>query len=494
MKLVNSQRKLFSILDEFFKMASGTGIEAVTDLSSFGGWVRKNSEAFAARGSRAFPWVYDSLVKFYDESRQQNIFSQAKQLGGIKLVLGGTSRFTGSHLNSVRKMLLYADTILIPDPILPWVESPREEERFRDVIFWEQVFILLHLKPIIDAELPYPAIVIFPSWEKSLEKQDSQTREGQINLVTGVLGHSLGHSFQHYTEITEFSGKHSTEFLQLVDKNRLLIGPGGNIGEPLNVALKRYKDDIRTWRSAEYQNMVDKSSDSLITLIALTERISPLYHLFENAEELFANPMFCLPVHWHYYSLCAQLFQYRLEKLSLLDTKSLAEIRALEAQQLEWLGDIPIEAIAELRKRGENDQFRKSLREFTDRLHEANLQDLNQVAAEVGRGIASLVVEHQNEIRRIQEKYDKKTIHTALITGVTGAALLFPALAPFLGGAAVLAPTGKFTWDMISKALDKRLAGQSLMGVLAEAKRKHKSVAFQGRAFQGRSDRNGQNT
>ncbi|HSE16286.1 MAG TPA: hypothetical protein VLB46_04490 [Pyrinomonadaceae bacterium] len=29
------------------------------------------------------------------------------------------------QFDSVRKMLLYADTILIPDPILPWLESER---------------------------------------------------------------------------------------------------------------------------------------------------------------------------------------------------------------------------------------------------------------------------------------------------------------------------------------------------------------------------------
>ena len=172
-----------------------------------------------------------------------------------------------------------------------------------------------------------------------------------------------------------------------------------------------------------------------------------------------------------------QFFQHRLEKLSLLDARSVAEIRSLGAQQLRWLGDIPIEAIVELRKRGENEQFRKHLRQYTERLHEATLQDLNQVAAEVSRGIASVLIEHQNEIRRIQEKYDRKAIHTALIAGVTGAALLFPALALLLGGAAVLAPTGKFTWDTISRTLEKRQTSRSLMGVLAEAKKKHERVS-----------------
>jgi hypothetical protein len=46
----------------------------------------------------------------------------------MKLVLGGSSRFLESQLNAVRQLLLYADTVLIPDPILPWIEVDRSEE------------------------------------------------------------------------------------------------------------------------------------------------------------------------------------------------------------------------------------------------------------------------------------------------------------------------------------------------------------------------------
>jgi hypothetical protein len=105
LKLANSQRKLFSILEEFFRMASGKGIGAVPSLASFGDWVRKNAQKFAASGAKAFPWVYDGLTKFYEESRHQGFFGQAKQLGGIKLVLGGTNRFTRTRMGVASTLL-----------------------------------------------------------------------------------------------------------------------------------------------------------------------------------------------------------------------------------------------------------------------------------------------------------------------------------------------------------------------------------------------------
>ena len=174
------QRQLFEILEEFFERAHGCGITAVPSMGAFGDWIRANSEKFASRALVAYSWLYDQLAPFYEESRKSGIFGLAGRSGGSKLVLGGSSRFMRPQLNAVKKMVLYADTILIPDPILPWVESPRSEERFRDVLLAQNAFLLLHLKPLVDADLPYPPIVLFPSWEKTLELQDRQTREGQI--------------------------------------------------------------------------------------------------------------------------------------------------------------------------------------------------------------------------------------------------------------------------------------------------------------------------
>ena len=79
-------------------------------------------------------------------------------------MIGGTSRFPEAAFDGLRKFALYADTIFVPDPILPWIEVPREEEQFSQINLLQETFNLLKLKPLIDAKLPYPAVIVFPSW------------------------------------------------------------------------------------------------------------------------------------------------------------------------------------------------------------------------------------------------------------------------------------------------------------------------------------------
>jgi len=163
------QRQFFDALDEFFKSATGQSAEKFAEPDEFGDAIHQKGKHFAKHAVKAFRKLGEDLEQFYAGPDRLTTFTESRQIGGMKVVLGGTSRFTSSHLDSVRKMLLYADTILIPDPILPWVEVDRKEERFRHVKLLEAAFFLLRLKPLVDADLPYPAVMVFQSWEKSLE-------------------------------------------------------------------------------------------------------------------------------------------------------------------------------------------------------------------------------------------------------------------------------------------------------------------------------------
>jgi hypothetical protein len=70
-------------------------------------------------------WVHDELARSSEPSRARESFTLGTQLGGVTLVQGGSRRFAESHLASGRKIVLDADTMFIPDPILPWVKSAR---------------------------------------------------------------------------------------------------------------------------------------------------------------------------------------------------------------------------------------------------------------------------------------------------------------------------------------------------------------------------------
>ena len=168
-------RGLFARLEEFFLRATGKSAAEFATIETFSDVIRANAHDLASRAETAFVWL-DTEVRAFQARGGLSAFPAAKQLGGIRLVLGGSSRFLGSQLNSVSTVVLDSDTVLIPDPIMPWLERDRTEERFRHVLLLQAVHALLHLKPLVDADLHCPPVVVFPSWEKSLEDRDAQKR------------------------------------------------------------------------------------------------------------------------------------------------------------------------------------------------------------------------------------------------------------------------------------------------------------------------------
>jgi hypothetical protein len=462
-------RELFAHLEEFFLRATGKSAAKFATIETFGDVIRASANEIAPRGEAAFRWLDTEVRAFYARGGI-DAFKDAKQLGGMNLVLGGSSRFLRSQLNSVSTAVLYSDTVLIPDPVMPWLEKDRTEERFRHVLLLQAVHALLQLKPLVDTDLPYPPIVVFPSWEKSLEEHDAQTQEGISQLLTDVLSNSLGEALAGFEEVVEFADLYPDRFCEGVDRNRLFVAPDGPVNEPLGEALTRYEGEMGTWRSRDWLDAYARLPIHRQILNGIFERVTPVYHLLENAQEFSGHPLMCLEQHAHYFRLVSHASSARLEILEVLNPRTVALVDALSSRRLRWLGDIPPDTLAKLRLDNENVTFRKRLAASVCRLHESDLNDVDRVAAEVCHELEGAIAEHKKELRSIQQKYNRAHGQTAVLAiGAVGAALM-PALAPLLGGVAPFALAAKYGHDKVAELAEKRALTQSLVGVLAMAK------------------------
>ncbi|MGD2095720.1 MAG: hypothetical protein PVH77_12005 [Phycisphaerales bacterium] len=467
--LVDYTRGLLDRLDEFFVRATGCRAVDFSSVSQFGETVRSKAKQIAPRGEDAFIWL-DTEVRKFQARGGIAAFKAAKSLGGARLVLGGSSRFGETHLNSVRNSLLYGDTVLIPDPVLPWLERERKEERFQHVLVLQTVHCLLHLKPLVDADLPYPALVIFPSWEKSLEENDEVTIGGIRQLVTDVIASSVEADVSSLEEAVELSDRFPDEFFRAAEKRVLVVGPGGPVGEPLTEALRRYEEDLKTWRSPEWLHDYDQLPPQRKVLNILFERITPIYHLIENAQELRGHPLMCIEQQAHYFKLVSELSGTRLEGLDVIKPETLALVNSLGSRRLEWLGNVSMDALIELRINNENEEFRGVLSGVMGRLQASDLDDVDLVAAEVCRELDGAIATHHREMRSIQKKYNRAHGQSLILgTGALGA-MLIPALMPLLGSVAPLALAGKYGHDKVAELQEKRELTHSLIGVLASAK------------------------
>lgn len=465
------QNEFFNIIDDFFKHATGKDAESFATPETFGEEIRRNPIKFAQMMKEAFQEGQETLMGFYSKYKA-DAYPLCRQLGGIKLTLGGSQRFFDLTLQSIKSMLLYVDTILVPDPILPWIEVERKEEKYRHVNMLEAMFLLLRLKPLVNADLPYPAVIIFPSWEKSLESQDAETLDLFSRLILDFFSYYLEINFEDESEILEYANSQEEKFLEHIDRKNLFFSPEGKENDSINEHIKKYKDSILTWRSSDYIKYVEKLKNSELVLQGIIERLNPQFHLRENAESMGAQPMLWLQQHWHYFKLCASMYNESLVKNSILKTETVATLVALNQPEFQWLGNVPIKQIIELRQESVSLEFRNRLKEFTNILHETALEDLDKVVVQVSKGISSLLTDHQKKIQEVEEKYQKRHLDTIIASWITLAAMFFPWLAPYAEIIPPLALTGKYIKDKVEEGREKKRAARSLTGVLAATHKK----------------------
>lgn len=166
--LIIYQDRYFEILNEFFLNVTGCLPREFSTLDSFSESIRGMATALQENPSRAersmvaFSTLEEELNKLYSEEGGK-AFSAAKKLDACKLNLGGSGRFLQTQLNATRKSLLYSDTVLIPDPIMPWLERKRDEEQFRHVIPLQMAFFILHLCDLKGGEFDLPPFFVFPT-------------------------------------------------------------------------------------------------------------------------------------------------------------------------------------------------------------------------------------------------------------------------------------------------------------------------------------------
>ena len=273
---------------EFFVGATGKIPKDFCEIDRFPEAVREMGEKYKGNESK-LQSSYNSYVKLEEKLKKlygkesTDCFKSAKNITCCKVNLGGSSRFYETQLNATRKSILFSDIILIPDPVMPWLETKREHERFKLVQILQAAYFILHLKDMLSDEFDIPPFLVFPSWEKSLEERDNITISATHQLIADICSYYIEPSIKTIQDVLAFVKSNEKEFLGKVENSNLFISPGGEVGEPIKQAIKTYKNEVRTWRSKEFNEIIDSSPDSVVVLNGIMERIQPQYHILENS-------------------------------------------------------------------------------------------------------------------------------------------------------------------------------------------------------------------
>src|SRR5258708_22235810 len=110
------QREFFGILYDFFTNATGERPEDFADLDKFGEAIHQKGKQLAPRATKAFGKVVEDLKRFYVGEDRLTTFQQAREVGGMKLVLGGAARIPRPSFGSRGRRGLYLESIGKPGP------------------------------------------------------------------------------------------------------------------------------------------------------------------------------------------------------------------------------------------------------------------------------------------------------------------------------------------------------------------------------------------
>lgn len=475
--LIIYQKDYFEILEEFFVGVTAKSHEEFCDPDDFSSAVNKLGEELRndpkrSQGSRNSYEVLEKKLRNLYGQESMACFKSAQNIKCCKVNLGGSSRFLYTQLNAAKRTMLVSDIVLIPDPVMPWLETSREHEKFKLVQLLQSVYFVLHLKDYLSDEFDLPPFLIFPSWEKSLEENDQQTIDSTRQLIADFFSYYVNEAIEKIEYVFDFVDSEEERFLLGVESERLFISPGGEIGESINVGLENYITESKQWRTEEFTEIISQAKKGRIILNGIIERVQPQYHLFENSYELNSNPLLCVDAQAHYFSLLSKMTNSRIMNLDKTDEGLSAILSTLMNKRLDFLANISEEQLITLRKSNENTNFRNELRQFVTSLPSVNIDDIGHVASEVCSHIEALISGHEKQVEALNGKYEAKHSKTALIAGGGLAVTIVPALAPFLGAALPIALTagGKYTADKLEEKHERKILSGSMLGVFALAK------------------------
>ncbi len=474
-----AQQELFRLFAQLFGALTGRAIELIAaerEIKELMLWRALHEPEAMADATNP---VIEELTAFYN-ANAVSTFQFAKTLGGMRLVTGGQRTFGPSALNAVRITGLYADTQLVPDPIHPFL-STNLHLNARHLQLAHALFYVLQLRPLVDAGLPVPPVVVFPSFEEQLEANDAYTMYGMEQMAVRMISPLCTGSVASIDELFEYARKHGEAFAQALLANGLFVPPGRQAGRQVSVAeaIKEYIDALEGVRSAEMLTKMKALPAGVLLLNGVLERLRPHYHLLENASELGAQPLLSQPVHWHYFEICAQANAEDLHRKSVLSEQAFHTLKAVQDDSLSWLATIPVQTLVELIANNEHRWLRDELNKYTAQLAANGTIDTNEMVREVSHGLASLVQRQQKAMNDIERKYAPKKgaayFGVGAGLGVVATAVLLPNLSPILGvalpAAAAAAALGSgalgFSKEKIGEHVEKRHAERSMLGILA---------------------------
>jgi hypothetical protein len=380
--------------------------------SSFGGLHKDMLEANAtpnqvARALSKEPETVENLTKDIPKFLEgvQRFWEQThdvarvhvEDMGGFKAVFGGELFPTTSH--SVASTCgVYVDTIVLPEPFLrAEIVLTEGKQEHRAYWFVKQVLNVLNYKTLAVADVDTPIVALVPDAYRFDEDAAKQlVRISDPDAVTH-LNILFGREFQTLEEAAEFLQAFespSEVVAALRDRSRFLFQDGAT--EPLEQQLQEYIDEFTSLKGITHAGEA--------TLAKVVGRMRQANDLLIRSNSLYATPLIDAPVSWQYFN---SKLQYDVSRIDPQDRLNLHLVRGLQSAaktEMVWLGNVPSEALIEMRKVGALPELRQILSRGVAEIAAARPDNFFRTGDKIIENIQSAFAEHQKKLDDLRGK------------------------------------------------------------------------------------------
>lgn len=411
--LIEIQNTYFSFIEQNFGHFYEKMLKEKLTPHDVGMALTRNQE-FVDEFTENFDEFLNVIDQFWESAGEVAHIHVEDMHGNIKGIFGG-DLFPSHDENIASKCGIYTDTVVLPDPFL---RSKHIFENYpkKDCAYYliKHAMNILQYKELACADVDIPIVAILPDLSvlqegerdffHSLGKQDSIVHAGKL----------FGRNFESFEELMDFAQALDTverAVAEIGDASRVLFDTDwvGDVETQLRRALE----------SKHYKPFV-KSPGVLLASQSLG-RMSVSNELLVKSRRLNGTPIIDAPTSWQYLVWKLEYDAVRAE--SELESQGLHVVKGLSdlaSNDMQWLGNIPPQALIELRKQGAMDEIRNILGAGVNEIIEANPSNFHRSRDKIFENIDAAFRQHQENIKDLiakQWKFAGKDIGSWLVVG-----------------------------------------------------------------------------
>ena len=471
------QSEYFDLLEEFFEVFTGKTVEEFSTFRDISKTIRNffldlmgNTKANNQR-MQYVDMLEEELKDFYNRNREK-VMQIATELGGYKLLLCGNNTINLPQFNSIKMASLFADTILIPDSILPWFAEEKKNEKFKLANILKEVFALLKLRDLAELDTENPQILVIPLIEEVYEpeaKVNPVTQSKYEVMVADFFHTYISPEISSYDSAITYCEENPEDFLEKANQHKLFVPPGRDPGLDIKTAINKFKEDIREKRNKSEADVICGMSDQKLVLEGILESLWPQIYMLENLDRFDSAPLISFDTNAHYYWLCARANLEKLVDSGVLSSETSSFAQTIRNHKLNLVAELTMESLIEAKKSDVFSKLKEKIILQVGKLHRSKFYELNKVSSDAMADIYETLMGYQKEYKFINEKL-KLNITEKKASGPDELELCFGAsIAPFMLNRLPFGPAKKLFVLKKDELREKQIAARSSLGILARA-------------------------